>query len=526
MKPKGVGEVEVTYKDQEMKLSLTVVEGNVPTLLGRDWLEKLKLCWCELFPLKINMIEIDERVKTIKDKYPDVFSGKLGCLKDFKVHIPLPDNIQPRFIKARTVPFALRERMDKELDKLEEQGVWAKVEYSRWAAPIVPVEKDPKNPGGPIRICGDYKMTVNRVAPCDNYPIPNTNEQLASLAGGEKFSKLNLSQAYQQLELDEASRELLTINTHWGLYQPHRLQFGVHYATGLFQREMEKCLSGISGVKVKVDDILITGNNDNEHWRNLENVIQGLFGAGLTVKPSKCFFLQPEVVYCGNMISKDGIQPMHENVEAVKKAPEPTNVSELRSFLGMLNYYQNYLPALSTASEPLHLLLRKGNDWYWEEAQRRAFNETKLMLTKAPLLVHFNPALPIIVHADASPYGLGAVLCHRMKDGTERPVCFASRTLASAERNYGHIEKEGLALVYAEKKFHNYLYGQKFKMMTDHKPLLGLVGEDKGYPDRATARILRWALLLSTYDYKLEYRPGALNGNANGLSRLPMQACS
>ena len=113
VKPKGVAEVEMTYKDQKMKLSFTVVEGNVPTLLGRDWLERLKLCWSELFPLKINTIEIDERVRTIKDKYPDVFSGKLGCLKDFKVHIPLPDNIQPRFIKARTVPFALGERVDR-----------------------------------------------------------------------------------------------------------------------------------------------------------------------------------------------------------------------------------------------------------------------------------------------------------------------------------------------------------------------------------------------------------------------------
>ena len=148
------------------------------------------------------------------------------------------------------------------------------------------------------------------------------------------------------------------------------------------------------------------------------------------------------------------------------------------------------------------------------------------MLTKAPLLVHFNPALLIIVHADASPYGLGGVLSRQMKDGTERPVCFASRTLASAERNYGHIEKEGLALVYAVKKFHNYLYSQKFKMMRNHKPLLGLFGEDKGYPDKTAARILRWALLLSAYDYKVEYIPGALNGNADGLSRLPIQACS
>ena len=129
-------------------------------------------------------------------------------------------------------------------------------------------------------------MTINGVAPFDNYPIPNINEKLATLAGGGKFSKLDLSQAYHQLQLDETSWELLTTNTRLGLYQPHLLQFGVHSAIGIFQREMDKRLSGISGVKVRVDDILSTGNNDNEHWSNLENVIQRLSRAGLTVKPS------------------------------------------------------------------------------------------------------------------------------------------------------------------------------------------------------------------------------------------------
>ena len=199
VKPRGLGDVDVEYKDQKMTFAVTVIDGNVPILLGRDWLRKLKLSWGELFPVKVNSLEVDQRVQSIQIKYPEVFSGKLGCLKGFKVRIPVPSDVQPRYFKPRTMPYALKGRVDEELDKLEEQGVWSRVEYSRWAAPIVPVLKDPKNPGGPIRICGDYKMTVNRVAPCDNYPIPNTSEQLATLAGGDKFSKLDLSQAYQQL---------------------------------------------------------------------------------------------------------------------------------------------------------------------------------------------------------------------------------------------------------------------------------------------------------------------------------------
>ena len=139
------------------------------------------------------------------------------------------------------------------------------------------------------------------------------------------------------------------------------------------------------------------------------------------------------------------------------------------------------------------------------------------------MLTHFDPSLPIVVHTDASPYGVGAVLSHVIDD-VERPVCYASRALTVAERNYGHIEKEGLALVFAVKKFHHYLYGHHFTMITDHKPLLGLFAESKGIPDRAAARITRWALLLAAYNYKLEYRAGKLNGNADALSRLPMES--
>lgn len=524
VRPKGVGKLKVAYKGQKFMLPIVVLDGNVPTLLGRDWLNKITLNWEELFQVKIHKVDVEGKVEDLKRKYPEVFGEKLGCLKDFKVHIPVPEDAKPVYWKPRSVPFALRARVDKELDKLEEQGIWKKVEYSRWAAPIVPVLKDSKNVDGPVRICGDYKVTVNKVAPLDNYPIPNTSEQLATLAGGQRFTKIDLSQAYQQLELDDFTKELLTINTHRGLYQPDRLQYGVHSATGIFQREMDKRLSGIELVKVRVDDVLISGRNDKEHWEAVDEVLRRLAEAGLTVNLSKCFFFQDEVTYCGYRISKEGVQPLKENVEAVQKAPEPKNVSELRSYLGMLNYYQSYLPGLASKSEPLHELLRKGNTWKWGQVQTGAFEVTKKMLSEAPLLVHFNPALEILVHADASPYGLGAVLSHIMEDGSERPVCYASRTLSVAERNYGHVEKEGLALVFAVKKFHHYLFGHKFKMVTDHKPLLGLFSEHKGLPDRAASRILRWALLLAGYDYKLEYRPGIKHCNADGLSRLPLEA--
>jgi transposase InsO family protein len=617
IRPLGVAWVNVRYNDQKAKLPIIVLEGAVPTLLGRNWLKHLVLDWKKLLAgkqdagdlstgvggakrketihvleEKMEVEEMNSKVKTevrketnkkiqeiktevdgvtrearknsindkvnklfanVKEKhpgvykkclqlwkkketeskvkvqveemneiFPKVFSKELGCLKDVKVNIPVPNDAQPKFFKPRPVPYALRDRVDDELDKLEGQKVWEKVKYSRWAAPIVVVLKDAKNPGGPIRICGDYKITINSAAPCDNYPIPNTSEQLATLAGGQKFSKIDLSQAYQQLELDEETRELLTINTHKGLYRPWRLQFGVHSATGIFQREMENILRGIPFTLVRIDDILVTGRNDWDHFVILITVLYSLEDAGFTVNRAKCVFFADEVTFCGYTINKSGVQPMKGNVDAVLKAPEPTSVTEVKSYLGMLNYYQNYLPSLSTVAEPIHKLLRKGVMWCWGADQKKSFATTKRMLSEAPLLVHFDPAKPIIVHTDASPYGLGSVLSHEHADGTERPVSYASRSLAVSERNYGHVEKEGLALVFAVKKFHHYLFGHEFTMYTDHKPLLGLFGENKGIPDRSAARIARWALLLSAYNYKLIYRQGILNGNADALSRLPL----
>ena len=340
---------------------------------------------------------------------------------------------------------------------------------------------------------------------------------------GGKFSKLDLSHAYQQLQLDEDSQELLTINTHRWLYQPTQLQFGIHSATGIFQREIEKRVKGIPYCKVRVDDILVSGKNDEDHMHHLEMVLKRLSEAGLWLKRGKCQFMMAEVTYLGFRINKDGVKPVPEKVRAISEAPAPKNVVELRSYLGMLQYYNHHLPYLSTVTEPLHQLLRKGADWEWSDKHQGVFELKKKMLCKAPLLTHFDPVKPIILYCDASPYGLGAVLAHRMEDGSEKPVCYISRTLAPAEKNYAHIEKEGLALVFAVRKLHQYLYGMQFELVTDHKPLLVLFGENKPTPSLAAARVQRWALFLSAYDYKLSHRKGSLNGNVDCLSRLPRE---
>ncbi|XP_021378372.1 uncharacterized protein K02A2.6-like [Mizuhopecten yessoensis] len=512
----GRFEVPVNYGKFDGVLQAEVVKGDNPCLLGRDWLQHIQLDWNEIF--SISHDSDNSIIDEIVSKHPSVFEPGLSKVRGTKAKIYVDPQEKPLYFKARPTPYALRDKIEHELDRLVAEGTISPVEFSEWATPIVPIVKSDKS----IRICGDYKVTVNKVSKLDNYPIPKTEDLYATLGGGTDYSKLDLSQVYQQLELDDSLKPYTTINTHKGLFVYNRLPYGVASAPGIFQRTMENLLQGIPQVIVRVDDILVTGKNRRQHLENLEAVLNRLEKAGVKLKRSKCYFLRKEVEYLGHRINSEGMQPIEGKVMAIKDAPAPTNVKELQAFLGMLNYYSYYLPRLSTTLAPLYALLGKDVKWKWDKAEDEAFREAKDMLQSDTLLVHYDPDKELVLSCDASPYGLGAVLSHVMLDGRERPIAYVSRTLAPAEKNYSQLDKEGAALIFGVRKFHQYLFGQKFVVYTDHKPLLGLFKADRAIPSMASARIQRWALLLATYEYDLRYRPGTKNSNADGLSRLPL----
>lgn len=351
--------------------------------------------------------------------------------------------------------------------------------------------------------------------------MPRLEDLFSTLSGGQFFTKLDLSQAYQQVLLEENAKQYLTINTHRGLFQYTRLPFGVSSAPSIFQRIMDSLLQGLKQVCVYLDDILITGKTKEEHLRNLEEVLKRLQQAGLRLKRKKCQFLQPSVQYLGYKIDKKGLHPTEEKVKAIKEAPRPKNVGELRSYLGLIN--GKFLKDLSTMLAPLYRLLKKETQWHWGEEQEQSFNESKRWLHSERVLAHYDPQKDLVLCCDASHYGLGAVLCHRLEQDTDKPIGYASRTLTSAEQNYSQLEKEGLAVIFGVKHFHQYLYGRSFTIVTDHQPLLGLMGEKKGVSSMAAARIQRWTMFLSAYQYQLIYRPGRENSNADALSRLPLE---
>ena len=508
--PIGSFTTEVTHGKSSAMLTMYVVKGDRPNLLGRDSLEKLQLDWTVVF-------RVSQDSDTILDNYPDLFKQGLGTWNHGSVKLAVDCKAKPCFLKARSVPYALQAKVEAELDRLVTEKIIQPVEFSEWAAPIVPVLKS----NGHIRICGDYKCTVNQAAKVDKYPLPNIEDLYVKLTNGRHFSKLDLSNAYQQLILDEESKPLTTINTSKGLFVYNRLPFGVSSAPGIFQRTMEQLLAGMPMVVVYLDDILVCGRTLQEHDEVLKQVLDRLQSAGLRLNREKCLLSQPSVTFLGHRIDATGIHPTAEKVQDVTNAPVPTNVAELRSYLGLINYYHKFLCNLSSILAPLYELLST-KSWQWSSTQQAAFDKSKVLLSSAPVRVHYDPKLPLVVSCDASPYGIGAVLSHLMQDGSEHPVVFASRTLSPAEKKYAQIDREGPAMVFAVTRFHKYLYGRSFTLQTDHKPLLGLFHEDRPIPPMASGRIQRWALTMANYEYQLQFKAGKKNCNADGMSRLPV----
>ncbi|CAD6190231.1 unnamed protein product [Caenorhabditis auriculariae] len=284
---------------------------------------------------------------------------------------------------------------------------------------------------------------------------------------------------------------------------------------------METMLQGVPGVIVYLDDITITAPSDEEHIKRLREVLKRIKDYGFRVKKEKCEFLKPEIEYLGHIVNAEGVKTSSKKVEAIVKMPPPKNLKELQSFLGMITYYGKYIPNLSSESAPLNRLRQNDAEWVWGEKEQMAIDKIKKILVDSGTLAHYDPTEQIVLATDASDYGLGAVIYHKYRDGTEKVIAYASRTLTGSEKNYAQIEKEALGIIYGIEKFNQYLYGRKFLLLTDHKPLLKIFGPKEGLPVIAAKRLQRWALKLMTYSYEIEYRNTEKFGNADGLSRLP-----
>lgn len=510
----GFIRLTVTYSSKSHDLDVYVAQSEGVPLLGRDFFSK--------FNLQISMINSCSSMDEYVQLYPQLFSDELGCYKNSQVSLTLKSDAKPIFYKARPVPFALRSAVENEITRLIKVGILVPVNFSDYASPVVPVLKH----DGSIRLCADYSVTLNKQLVIDKYPLPRIEELFAKLHGGQKFSKLDLSQAYAQLELQESSQMLTCINTHKGLYKFTRLVYGLSSAAAVFQKTIETILSGLDGVLIFQDDILISESTDTLHKSRLHEVFTRLQSAGLVLQKEKCFLFQDSVSYLGFTIDKHGLHKSPDKVKSIREAKIPSNVSELKSFLGMVNYYRNFVKNASSILNPLHSLLQKNVPWHWNTEHDNAVAAIKQALSSHETLAHFNPDSKIILTVDASPTGLGAILS-QIENGIEKPISYASRSLSKAEKSYSQIQKEATAIIFGVRKFHQYLYGRSdpFILRTDHKPLLSIFNPNKGVPEVTANRLQRYAIYLNSYNFVIEYVCSAQNA-ADFLSRSTVEQSS
>ena len=500
------------YEGQQVKVPLLVVKGEGPSLFGRDWLTKIHLDWGAINTVKCGTLT------SVLDSYCSVFEPGLGTLQGYEAKIYVDPGAQPKYCKAWSVPYAMRGKVEEKLERLVSDGIIEPVQFADWAAPIVPIVK---NDGKSLQICGDFKLTVNQASKLDRYSIPKVEDLFTKLARGKAFTKLDMFQVYQQLLLDEESRKYGVINTHHGLFRYNRLPFGISSAPGIFQRVMESILSGIPGVVAYIDDVLVTGKSEEEHLSVLEEVLCRIMESELRQRKDKCVFLAPSVVYFGHQIDSEGLHPVAEKVEAVQEAPAPQTRLRVEVLSWAADLLFKISANLSLELTPLYKLLKHNEPWHWTSRQKKAFERSKKLLLSSQLLVHFDPNLEIHLACDAS-YGIGAVLSHKMPDGSEKLVGFVSRTLTDAEKKYSQIEKEGLACVYGVTRFHSYLFRHRFKLQTDHKPLLTLFNESKAVSPQVSGRIQHWALTLASHEYTIGCRTTTQHANADAMSRLSL----
>ena len=348
------------------------------------------------------------------------------------------------FKKKRNVPFAALEQINKELDRLEQSGILSKTDFSKWAAPIVHVKKKSNQ----IRICADFSTGLNDALQDHHYPLPSPEEIFNKQNGGKIISKMDFSDAYLQIEVDEESSKLLCVNTFKGLYKYNRLAFGVKVAPAIFQQVMDTILGDLDYATAYLDDILVTSKTTAEHRNHIINVFEKLQEYRFKVKEAKRDFFLPEIKYLGHIMKRDGRRPDSERANAIRNMPAPDNVQALQSFLGRANFYQGFIKNMQNLRGPLNELLKKDKPSLWTpECQesfekilknpecQESFENIKKTLTSDLSLTHYDPTLDIIVASDARSYGIGACILHRLPDDSWKTVAHASRSLQPLESN-------------------------------------------------------------------------------------------
>lgn len=474
----------------------------------------------EIFSLlKLEYLNEEERlsIEQICAKYPDIFhvpGDRLTVTNVYEQSIRLKENAAPVYRKQYRIPYVQKKEVDRQVQEMLENGIVEET-VSEWSSPVLIVPKKADRSGEKRwRVVIDYRQLNDKIQD-DKFPLPNITEILDSLSGAVYFSHCDLSQSYFQCNLTKDSRKYTAFTTDKGQYQMCRLPMGLKISPSSFSRMMTVAMSGLNYDKclVYLDDLIIFGRSLEQHNRNLMTVFSRLRKMNLKLNPSKCEFLKKQILYLGHIISSEGISPDPEKVLAIKDYPRPTTSDEVKRFVAFANYYRKFIPNFARIVLPMNKLCGRYATFDWTDECEKSFLLLKNSLMNPPVLDYpdFSDNNTFILQTDSSGFAVGSVLCN----GNGKPVAYASRALNKSELNYPIIEKELLAIVWSVKYFRPYLYGRKFVVKTDHRPLLYLFNMTD-----PSSRLTKFRLCLEEYDFTVEYVKGKENVLADALSRI------
>ena len=507
---KPLGECRVTLKNpknqKKYNVNFVICEENFTPIIGLSASEQMKLV-----EIKEKNFEYTNKIDV--KEYSKVFNGDIGTFKG-EHRLQIKQNSHPQIMPNRRIPIALNDKLKVELKRLTELGVIAPMEEpTEWVSQIVLVKK----PDGSVRLCID-PQELNKVIVRERYTLPTLDDSIHELSNSKVFSKTDLASGYWHVKLDHESSKLTTFQTTFGRYRWIRLPFGISTSAEIFQRKLHEALANLEGVLCIADDIIIHGKTIEEHDANMRNFLRRCEEQNIRLNASKTKLNVDNVSFMGHKLTKKGLEVDEAKVRAIEQFPTPKNVSQLRSFLGIVNFVSKFIPKMSEILHPLHNLLKRNVIWMWSTAQEESFKKIKKLIAESTQLVIYDPQKKLEIENDASEYGLGSVL---LQEG--KPIAFASRSLSECERRYAQIEKEMLAVVFGLNKFHHYIYGRDITVVTDHKPLTAIVMKSL---NKAPKRIQSMILKIQDYNYNLIYKPGPAIPIADALSRNPVDSSS
>ena len=454
------------------------------------------------------------KIKAVLYRHESLFEGKLGLWDTAPITLELEPDVKPFHARAFPVPQIHESTLRKEVDRLCLIDVLEKCADSEWAAPTFIVPKKE----GTVRFITDFRQ-LNKCLKRKPYPMPNIQDILQKLGGFTYATALDLNMGYYNIRLDLASSSLCTLVLPWGKYRYKRLPMGIKNSPDIFQEKINELMEGLEEfIRAYLDDILIiTKGSFEDHLEKVSEVFSRLQKAGLQVNVAKSKFAVQELEYLGFWLTPQGIRPMAKKVEAIKNLQAPKTVKQVRSLLGMINYYKDMWRHRSHLLTPLTDLTankdgktgKKRGPIKWEQIHQDAFEKIKQIITDNVMLSFPDFNKPFEIHTDASDYQLGSVI---MQD--QKPIAFYSRKLNAAQRNYTTGEREMLSIVETLRAYRNILLGHEIIIFTDHKNLVN---------DRTrheSSRIQRWIWLLEEFGPKFKYLKGEENPVADALSRL------